>query len=138
MNARDLVNEYFDAEERGDVEAVVALCAENVIVRNAAQPPQRGKPGAREYVTSFRDRTSRRVFQVLAVAEGNGVVFAWWSAQLTFRAGVSFGPVTTRRPFDVELQGICRFRLNRNGKIEELDVFHETTTPFRLAQEAAA
>ena len=30
MNARDLVNEYFDAEERGDVEAVVALCADDV------------------------------------------------------------------------------------------------------------
>lgn len=137
MNNRILVEEYFLAEERGDVEAVVAMCDDQVIIRNAAQPSQSGKQGARDYVTSFRDRTSRRSFKVLAVAEEQDVVFSWWAAELTFRAGVQFGPLTTKRPFDIGLHGICRFKLNPLGRIVELDVFHETSTVFKNALEAA-
>ena len=50
MNSHSRIGAYFHAEERGDIEAVVALCAEDVIVRNAANPPQHGKEGARAYV----------------------------------------------------------------------------------------
>jgi len=41
------VDAYFRAEERGDVEAVVAMCSDDVVVRNAANPPQHGKDGVR-------------------------------------------------------------------------------------------
>jgi ketosteroid isomerase-like protein len=138
MKHRQLVERYFTAEERGDVAAVVALCSEDVIVRNAAQPPQHGRQGVRDYVTSFRDRTSRRNFEIMEVVEENNIVYAWWHARLTFREGVSFGPVTTRRHFDLDVQGVCRFRLDENDEVQELDVFHETTSAFQLAQEAAA
>lgn len=133
MTKQQLVERYFDAEERGDVDAVVALCAADVVVRNAAQPPQRGLDGVRTYVTSFRDRTSARAFDVIAVAEADDVVFAAWSARLVFNAGVPFGPVIPRRPFDIELTGICRFKLDAEGKVRELDVFHETTSVVQRA-----
>jgi SnoaL-like domain len=113
------------------------MCSEDVVVRNAANPPQHGKSGVRAYVTSFRDRTARRRFNLLTVAEHAGTAYARWTAALTFRAGVSFGPATTLRPFDLELQGICRFKFDACGLFREVDVFHETTTAIRLAQEAA-
>lgn len=137
MNSHDKIAQYFEAEERGDVESVVAMCSEDVVVHNAANPPQFGKEGARAYVSGFRDRTSRRHFDVLAVAEQADVAYERWKATLTFRAGVIFGPVTTLRPFDLELEGICRFKLDPSGLFREIDVFHETTTALSLAQEAA-
>jgi hypothetical protein len=70
------------------------------------------------------------------VAEHQGTIYARWKVALTFRAGVSFGPVTTLRPFDVDLNGICRFKLDAFGLFREIDTYHETTTPMRLAQEA--
>ncbi len=109
MNARDKIASYFEAEERGDVEAIVALCSEDVVVRNAANPPQIGKDGARAYASGFRDRTIRRRFEVLGVAERGAVAYARWKAALTFRSGLTFGSMTTSRNFDVNLEGICRF-----------------------------
>jgi ketosteroid isomerase-like protein len=138
MNYRGLVREYFRAEQEGDIEAVVALCAPEVVIRNAAQPPTYGLEGARQYVADFKARTDERRFTVLAMAGAGETVFAWWDAQLTFKAGTRFGPVQTKRPFTVQLQGVCRFKLNLENRVVELDVFHETTTAFRLAQEAAA
>ena len=137
MIAHTKVSDYFRAEERGDIEAVVAMCADDIIVRNAANQPQHGREGARAYVTSFSDRTASRRFEVLSVAVQGDVVYALWRADLTFRAGVAFGPVTTTKPFDLSLPGICRFKLNEAGLFTELDVMHETTTAVRLAQQAA-
>jgi hypothetical protein len=137
MNCRDKIEAYFTAEESGDVEAIVAMCSKDVIVRNAANPLQHGKDGARDYVTSFRDRTVRRHFDLMTMAVHGRTAYARWKAAITFRASVSFGPVTTRRPFDLELHGICRFKLNDAGLFCEIDVFHETTTAMRLAQDAA-
>jgi hypothetical protein len=137
MIKQALVDTYFAAEERGDVDAVVALCADDVVVRNAAQPPQRGLDGVRAYVTSFRDRTDARQFQVVAAAESDDVVFAAWKARLVFKAGLPFGAVISRKPFDVELTGICRFKLNQDGKVCELDVYHETTSVMQRAVAAS-
>ena len=137
MNYRKFIEEYFSAEERGDVEAVAAMCDEGVTIRNAAQPPQHGKDGAREYVSTFKDRTDERKFRVLAIAQDGDTVFAWWDASLTFKAGIAFGPIVTKRPFTVQLQGVCRFKMSASGRFDEIDVFHETTSPVHLAQEAA-
>lgn len=134
---RDLVQAYFDAETRGDVDAVARLCAPDVVVRNAAQPPQHGLAGVREFVTSFSRRTSDRHFAILAIASEGPVVFAWWRAALTFNAGLAFGSVVTQRPFKVVLDGICRMKINESGNIIELDIVHETTSVMAGAVEAS-
>lgn len=137
MRHRVQVEAYFRAEEQGDVQRIVNLCSPEVVIRNAAQPPAIGKEGAARYVEDFKGRTSERSFTILAYAENEEVAFAWWDAAITFNAGVAFGPLTTQRPFSVALRGICRFRFDEGGLFTELDVCHETTTPTRLAQEAA-
>jgi hypothetical protein len=55
---------------------------------------------------------------------------------LEFVEGARIGPVVAQSPFDVRLQGICRFRF-REGLFDELDVFHETTTVLQAAQATA-
>ena len=137
MQSDEIVRAYFAAEECGDVDGVVALCADGVVVRNAAQPPQHGLQGVRDYVTVFRDRTSRRQFTILCLAIDADVAFASWQAEITFKAGVQFGPIQTCRPFDLHLHGICRFKFDPSGRIVELDVSHETSSALRLATEAA-
>lgn len=137
MEYRKLLESYFAAEEAGDVEGVVNLCDPAVVIRNAAQPEQYGHGGARRFASDFQSRTEQRQFVLLAVAQEGEIVFAWGDATLTFRTGVAFGPVITKRPFTVRLEGICRFKVTAAGRFAELDVYHETSTPFRLAQAAA-
>ena len=137
MDFRNLIDKYFAAEEQGDIDSVVDLCAPDVVIRNAAQPAVFGKDGARKFASDFKSRTDCRAFEILAVAQNDDVCFAWWDAKLVFRAGVSFGPVTTKRPFKLTLQGVCRFKVDGNGKFKELDVFHETTSGLLAAQEAS-
>ena len=137
MEFKSLVEKYFAAEERGDIDSVVDLCAPDVVIRNAAQPAVFGKDGARKFVSDFKARTERRNFEILAFAQNEDVCFAWWNAKLTFKPGVSFGPVTTKRSFTLNLQGVCRFKVDGIGKFKELDVFHETTSGLLAAQEAS-
>jgi ketosteroid isomerase-like protein len=137
MDMENVIRQYFRAEEDGDVDAVAGLCAAEVVVRNAAQPPQHGIRGVREYVEVFRDRTSRRRFTLVSVAHATGVAYGSWEADLTFREGVHFGPAHTRRPFDLHLRGICRFKFDDEGKIVEIDVAHETSSAMNLALEAS-
>jgi hypothetical protein len=132
-----IIMDYFAAEEIGDVERVVSMCNDIVVICNAAFPPAHGKQGCRDYVTNFRDRTEKRELKVKSIALSDDVGYAWWEANLTFRAGVSFGPVKTQHPFDLSLQGICRFKFDEANRLTEPDVFHETTTGFQLAQAAA-
>jgi hypothetical protein len=133
MNQEQVIREYFRAETAGDVEAVARLCHEAVIVRNAAQPSQQGKQGVRAYVSDFKARTSRREFQIHAIAIERDVAFAWWDATLEFVPGARIGPVVAQSPFEVRLPGICRFHF-RESLIDELDVFHETTSVLQAAQ----
>ena len=128
MDTRKWVERYFQAEEAGHVDWIVAACSEDVVIYDAGQPPSRGPAGVRTRLTEFLDRTSSRKFEVLAVAAENNVVYAWWQARLTFRAGATFGPMTNKRSFDVTIPGIHRFLFNSSGQIRELDVAHETTT----------
>jgi ketosteroid isomerase-like protein len=137
MEFSNLIQRYFEAEEHGDIDSVVDLCAPDVVIRNAAQPAVFGKEGARRFASDFKERTDRRAFEILAVAENGDVGFAWWDAKLVFKAGIPFGPVTTKRPFTLALQGVCRFKIDGNGRFKELDVFHETTSGLLAAQEAS-
>jgi hypothetical protein len=135
FNPTGVVHRYFEAEEIGDVEAVVSLCAPNVKVINAANPPQYGFEGVRQYVQVFKERTSQRKFIIGKIATNKNVTFAFWNAVITFNAGVTFGAITTLKSFTVELQGVCRFVFDEDGKIEQLFVFHETTTALLKAVE---
>jgi hypothetical protein len=138
IEARKLVQTYFDAESAGNVEDVVALFCANPVIRNAANPPLSGPDAPRKFCEDFYARTQRREFRVLGVAEEGLEIYAWWEGTLTFKAGVRFGDITTSRPFSVTLRGVCRFELDaQNRKILELDVFHETTTAAMLAREHA-
>lgn len=134
----EIIEKYFTAEEAGDVETVVSLCDESVIIRNAAQAPLNGRDGARKFASDFKARTNRRNFTLLATAHSDGTAFAWWEGNITFKEAVAFGPVVTKRPFDITLRGVCRFKFTPSGRILELDVFHETSTPFLKAKEAAS
>lgn len=135
VNPDEIVKKYFGAEEAGDVEGVVCLCAPNVKVINAASPTQYGLEGVRQYVQTFKDRTAKRKFMVGRIASDKNVTFAWWNANIDFKSGISFGPVTTQKPFSLDLQGVCRFQFDENGKIDQLFVFHETTTAMVKAVE---
>lgn len=137
MDFNKLVSDYFAAEEQGDVEAVVALCSDDVVIRNAAQPPVYGKEGARKFASDFKARTDERRFKVLTVAINDDVCFAWWDGEITFKEGVAFGTVMSKRAFKVNLQGVCRFKVDAFGDIKELDVVHETSTPVLRARETA-
>lgn len=136
-DARELVNQYFAAEEAGDIETVVALCHPEVLIRNAANSPQHGKEGARRFATDFKARTEQRRFEVLAVAQNGDVVFAWWRGAIRFHAGVRFGEIVTQRPFNLDIEGICRFKVTADNLIRELEVHHETTSARWLAEQAA-
>jgi hypothetical protein len=70
------------------------------------------------------------------MAENEDMVFAFWEGRITFKAGAAFGDVKAKRPFSVTLQGVCRFDLNPvNGKIQRLDIIHETTTAAKIVRE---
>jgi|CXWL01.1.fsa_nt_gi ketosteroid isomerase-like protein len=128
-----LVHRYFQAEEQGNIEAVVDLCSDSVIVRNAANSPQYGKQGAREYVESFFLRTTNRQFTIKTIARQGATYFAHFKGEIGFREGAAFGTVIAAAPFDVTLDGICRFKI-LDGYFVELDVYHETTTALLLAK----
>lgn len=130
-----VISNYFACEEAGDVEGVVALCDPSVVVRNAAQPMAVGLAGVRSYVESFRDRTISRVFDVVSISTAPGLAYATWKADLVFRAGTAFGPVTSKTAFPLTLEGACRFVFNASGKLVEIDVYHETTSALKRAQE---
>jgi ketosteroid isomerase-like protein len=132
--AADVVKKYFELEEIGDVEGVVELCHPNVVVVNAANPTQFGKKGVRQYVQTFKDRTAQRKFIVGTISIHNDNVMVWWDAKITFKAGITFGLVTSKAEFDADIKGVCRFKFTADGQIIELDVFHETTTALLLAQ----
>ena len=137
MDKRRVVEDFLRADEAGDIESRVAACAEEVVIYDAGQPPAVGRAAARALMTGFRDVTSRRTFEVLSVAEEGNVVYAWWQSHVDFRAGVTLGPVTTTRPFDVTVSGVHRFLFDATGHIRELDIAHETTSTIEGAVRAA-
>jgi len=46
VNKQDIVRGYFRAEQTGDVEPIIAACADDVIVREVRRSPARGKTDA--------------------------------------------------------------------------------------------
>jgi limonene-1,2-epoxide hydrolase len=134
----EVVRGYFEAQNRGDAEAVVALFAEDATVHNAALPPVKGHSGVRGFCQNLYARTSSRRFEVLEVLEKDSVVLAEWQARMTFQPGAVVGPHTLAKGFDVELRGVNKFEFQPGSdSIATLRVFHETTSVARLAAENA-
>lgn len=50
--------EYVEAENAGDVEGILATCAEDVVFIPPESPPVRGKDAAREFLGGFLDAFS--------------------------------------------------------------------------------
>jgi hypothetical protein len=132
-----LVQTWFDGLNRGDLDSLLELFGPVPRIRNAANPPSEGPDAARRLLEEFFDRTSARKFDVLDCAEGDGQVFASWSGELTFRPGIRIADVTLQHEVRVRLRGAERFRLDDAGRIIELDIVHETTSPVLAARQAA-
>jgi hypothetical protein len=134
-SAIDTVREYFKLEEEGEVEALVHLFSPYAVIINAANPVQFGPQGARNYIQAFKDRTHQRKFDIENISFYNDTIMVWWHAQIEFRSGVAFGDIISKKAFKAPLKGVCRFRFNSNGEIEELDVVHETSSVAILARQ---
>jgi hypothetical protein len=132
------VNAYFEAQNRSDAATVVGLFSETGTVQNAAMPPVSGHVGIRSFCENLYARTSARQFEVLSVLEGQGRAMAEWKVKMTFATGAAVGPHTLASSFEVELRGVNVFEFAPGGdKIDQLRVFHETSTVARLAAEHA-
>lgn len=127
-NPTTLAQAYLDAETDEDLPGLQSLFAAATTIRNAANPPDSG-PGALErFASSFWERTERRRFHLVDAARDGDDVYALADAEITFRAGTTFGPITAEAPVDVNLVVALRFHLDAVGLVDELDVHHETTT----------
>ena len=133
-----LVQRYLTAEETEDRAALAGLFAENVVVRNAANPVDAAPGSVDRYLTSFWERTVERKFALHSAAyDSTGAVLAYFTSVITFAAGTAFGPVVAREEFTVELPTALRFQLDGAAKITEVTVVHETTTAMVLASGGA-
>lgn len=134
VDAVGLVSRYLAAEEDEDLASLTGMFAENVVVRNAANPPDALPGSLQRYLESFWQRTSHRKFVLHAAGiDDDDDILAYFSSVITFRAGAPFGPVMAAEEFTVELPTALRFHFDGAGKICEVSVFHETTTAMLMA-----
>ena len=115
MNKQDIVRGYFRAEQTGDVEPIIAACADDVIVREVRRSPARGKTDASAILTDFLKIARRREFDLHTIAQEENVVYAWW-----------LGDVEFRNRAVIYVSGITRFLFGDDGLIREIDIGHVT------------
>jgi hypothetical protein len=139
MNPRSthVVTAWFAGLKTGDLEELVSLFAPDPRIKNGAQPLLVGPGAARRLLTDFFERTSARCFEVIDAAEGEGQIFAAWTAELTFRKGIQIADVVLPAELVVPLRGIERFELDSTGRIVALDIVHETTSVVVAARDLA-
>jgi hypothetical protein len=90
---------------------------------------------ANKLLDDFFERTATRRFRVLDAAVQGNQVFAGWEGELVFRAGITIAGMTLPTELTVHLRGAERFQLNSDGKIEELDIYHETTSVVQATRQ---
>ena len=95
-----------------------------------------GPDTPRRLLTEFFAHTIARRFSVLDAAAGDGQLFVGWTGDLTFASAGWLEDVIRRRSLTVTLRGVERFQLDDQGRIEQLDVFHETTSVTEAARKA--
>lgn len=133
----NLVHRWFDGLNRGDLFDLLALFGPCPKIQNAANAPSEGPDSARRLLEDFFHGTTSRNFEVIDMAEAGNQIFACWSGELTFAAGITIGDVCLGEPLTVPLRGVERFALDESGRIAELDIVHETTSVSQAARMAA-
>lgn len=132
------VEDYFDAQNNSNANAVVDLFSNDAKVVNVNFPPFEGKEAIEKFCQGLYNRTSSRHFQIISTALADQQVMAHWNVEMRFRPHVKIGPFELEKGFDVALEGVNVFTFdNNNGAIKELKIFHETSTVAQLAKENA-
>lgn len=134
---QEFVRAWFDGLNRGDMDGLLTLFGSSPRIRNAANPPVQGPNAPHQLLDEFFTRTSARHFELIDAAEADALVFVSWLGQLTFRKGVRIADVLLPDEMTVELRGCDRFKLDQEGRIEELDIVHETSSVPAAARRLA-
>jgi hypothetical protein len=134
--SQSIITSWFDGLNQTDMDGLLALFAPAPRIRNAANPPMEGPDAARRLIEDFFGRTTKRRFELIDAAEGDGQIFACWQGTLTFPANLMIGDVRLEHPLTVPLRGVERFRLDPQGCISELDIVHETSSILQAARAA--
>ena len=133
---KKLIDRWHHGLEKRDVEDLVQLFAPHPRIRNAADPPLEGPDAPRRLLTAFMEHIQACRFTLLDAASGEGQLFAGSRFELTLPAGLQIADMKLPRPITVNMRAFERFRLDAQGRIEQLDIVHETTSVFQAAQAA--
>ena len=75
MNHRELIAAYYAAWVRDDIEAVLALCTEDLTAVNVPLGPIHGKPAVREFLVKFgRGMSDKRYVVERILSDGNSAM----------------------------------------------------------------
>ncbi len=133
-----VVKAYFEGQNQSQADRVAAMFSDQGEVFNVNMPPVKGKAAIQAFCENLYDRTERREFEVLTVAETTDKALAEWRVRMTFRPGAKIGPFELASGFEVELRGVNSFEFEPGSdSLHCLRVYHETTTVARLAGEHA-
>lgn len=69
MTRTDLINQYYAAWLRDDLEAVLALCTEDLVAVNVPLGPIRGKQAVREFLTKFGRGMQQKQYEIERILE---------------------------------------------------------------------
>ena len=97
MNAQTFIDALHAVEDRGDVEPMAALHADDAELRNPThRTPQRGPDGARHFWASYRGAFGTIRSDFHHVVDGDGASLMEWTSEGTLADGtpVRYGGVT--------------------------------------------
>lgn len=134
----DLLCQWFDGLNRGDIAALVSLFSSTCRIQNAANPPDEQPGAAERLLKDFFRRTEARCFELVDVAVAGRTIHACWTAVLTFRPGVAIAEITIPTRLPVLLSGVDVFDLDDTDHIARLFITHETTSVVAAARALAA
>lgn len=118
MTHAELIQSYYAAWVRDDVEAVLALCTEDVVAVNVPIGPIRGKPAVREFLNKFGRGMQNKRYEVESILE---------SGDSAMVEGVEN---YTKNGREVSLPYMSRFKF-RDGKIAEWRDYFDIQTVLR-------
>ena len=135
LSGHEVVKRYFEALNNSDVQGITDLFGDRAQVFNLSFSPIEGKAGVQNFCQEFFEQTTQRNFQILSVAFANQQVMAHWSAALQFRSGAKVGSLVLETGFPLRLEGVNVFIFKDDGVIDEMKIFHETTSIAQKAEE---
>jgi limonene-1,2-epoxide hydrolase len=87
MTPQDTVTAFIGHWNSGDMEAMYALCAEDVVWHNIPMDPISGKPAMREAVGGFMGNVAASEWQIHAIAANGTTVLTERTDGFTFKDG---------------------------------------------------